>query len=215
MPGIKYPLTFSWIYGIIGHGAYWFTHGLIIGGIYHIDFTRCLGIIYQVEDRHSKQLRTKELFLKIVSLNIKIPTWNLVVLPPAHSPLGHLFPRRSGVYVMYDKRGKVVYVGESEDLRQRFWSHKWLVVVNDVVRVKFKKCGELERVTLERKLIWRLDPALNQTGKKKQWHRRDVEVRKREKEVVAEQLRERTAVRVRRRNEEIQEYIQRRIRDRV
>ena len=84
-------------------------------------------------------------------------------------------PRRPGVYLMKDARGKLLYVGNAKDLKQRLNNYRianpdrmprrHLKMVNAVARIDFQFCRtESAALRHEKKLIRTLKPKFNRAG---------------------------------------------------
>jgi predicted GIY-YIG superfamily endonuclease len=98
---------------------------------------------------------------------------------PLDERLGRKFfqhaPKHSGVYVMRDAAGKVLYVGKAKNLRQRLQNYRvanpdrmprrHLRMVREVARIEFQFCpGESAALKRESKLLRSLKPRFNRAG---------------------------------------------------
>lgn len=90
--------------------------------------------------------------------------------------LAHAMPKKTGVYLMRDARGEIVYVGKAKNLRDRVSSYysqpigmtrKMDGLIESVTRIDHEVVGsELEALLLESQLIRRLYPRYNTALKK-------------------------------------------------
>ncbi|MHB8841530.1 MAG: exonuclease domain-containing protein [Candidatus Aquicultor sp.] len=89
--------------------------------------------------------------------------------------LAMALPRSSGVYIMKDKRGGVIYVGKAKDLNKRVRSYfysspkseRQLSFLSDISAVDHIKTGtEIGALLLESKLIKKFKPPYNVRGKR-------------------------------------------------
>ena len=106
----------------------------------------------------------------------------LLLIPdprPLDERLGRKFfrraPKRSGVYLMRDDAGRVLYVGKANNLQQRLRSYRianpdrmprrHLRMVREVARIEFQFCpGESAALKRESKLLRSLRPRFNRAG---------------------------------------------------
>src|SRR5690606_29320710 len=90
--------------------------------------------------------------------------------------LAHAMPKKTGVYLMKDARGEIIYVGKAKNLRDRVSSYysqpigytrKMDGLIESVTRIDHEVVGsELEALLLEAQLIHRLRPRYNTALKK-------------------------------------------------
>ena len=120
----------------------------------------------EVFEKALQKVGTQELIEKTVNLGVKEsrlpPNFGLEKL--------HALPEVCGVYYLHNKKGDVIYIGKSINIRKRLFEHfadhteKAAKLQQQVFDVSFEETGsELVALLLESKEIKRLQPSINKT----------------------------------------------------
>lgn len=137
---------------------------------------RSLGIpISDVHRAHGDAMATVELFKvllekdsekEIISTHVKI--LNKLQVPNKYLDIVEELPTETGVYYLYDKTGKIIYIGKSKNIKKRVLSHltssarKAVKIQKSVHRVSYELCGnECLALLKEQHEIKKNQPRLN------------------------------------------------------